>query len=426
MQADSGTRVPQGGTPRVLLIDDSELNRELLRRRFENVGVLVETAADGESGWARFQQQPFEIVVTGLGTSSLDGIGLTRRIRSAASRNATVPVLLVTAVGTFSSAVAAGRAGVTDGFPLNEAGLRSLVARALDLLDSEKPQVPYVLLGSSMGISGVRERLRGVAPLCTPVLISGEQGSGHAEAVAYLHALSGETVLQLHRVDCTASPSIGWVPDRGLWHLEEVQELSRDAQLMCKRWISERQAANDGGEVRLIASTTKDLNSLASRMLFLPDLARDLCQFEIRLPPLRERRDDLPKLISAILEVVGDRIGRPGLGISGRAVDLLCGRAWWGNLVELASVLESLAAFSSGLEITEAQAELVLVDSDPIVRAARERAQIEREQLLRLMKDCRGNITHMAERLKVDRGTIRYRLRKYGLHSSVSKKFRDL
>jgi len=332
MQADSGIRAAQAGAPRVLLVDDSESNRELLRRRFENAGVLVETAADGEAGWARFQQQPFEIVVTGLGMSNLDGIGLTRRIRSAASRNARVPVLLITAVGTFSSAVAAGRAGVTDGFHLNEVGLRSLVARVLDLLDSERPQIPYVLLGSSIGISRVRERLRGVAPLCTPVLISGEHGSDHPEVVGYLHALSGINSLQLHRVDCTTSPNIGSVPDRGSWHLEEVHELSRDAQLMCQRWISRREAANDGGEVRLIASTTKDLSSLASRMLFLPDLARDLCQFEIRLPPLRERRDDLPKLISAILEVVGDRMGRPGLGISSRAVDLLCGRAWWGNL----------------------------------------------------------------------------------------------
>jgi DNA-binding NtrC family response regulator len=160
-------------------------------------------------------------------------------------------------------------------------------------------------------------------------------------------------------------------------------------------------------------------------MAFSPVLARELCQFEIRLPPLRERRDDLPKLISAILEVVGERIGRPGLGISCKAIELLSGRAWWGNLVELMSVLESLAAFSPGLEISEAQAELVLVDSDPIVRAARERAQVEREQLLLALKTCRGNITHMAELLKVDRGTVRYRLRKYGLLPSSIRKTKD-
>jgi len=194
--------------------------------------------------------------------------------------------------------------------------------------------------------------------------------------------------------------------------------------MFCYHWIEERKIGRRSRDVRLIASTTKDLTGLAARMAFLPDLARELCQFEIRLPPLRERRDDISMLICAILEVVGERIGRPGLGISSKAIDLLSGRLWWGNVVELMSVLESLAAFSSGLEISEAQAELVLVDSDPIVRAARERAQVERDQLLKALKDCRGNITHMAEQLKVDRGTIRYRLRKYGLHYST-RKFRD-
>lgn len=82
---------------------------------------------------------------------------------------------------------------------------------------------------------------------------------------------------------------------------------------------------------------------------------------------------------------------------------------------ELEDVIESLAAFCSGKEITESQTELVLVDSDPWVRAARERTSREREQLLRLWEECGGKITYMAERLKVDRGTIRYRLRKYGI-----------
>jgi len=422
---DSGTGCC-GAPARVLLVGASELSRELLCPQLQAVGMSVETALDGEIAWNLFQQQSFEVVVTDLRLSKLDGIGLTRRLRSPASRDPCVPIFLITAVGTLSSVVAAGRAGVTDGFPLTEIGIRSLVARALSLLGTVRPRTPNVLLGSSSAIISVRERLSSVAPLGTPVLISGESGSGHSEAVAYLHALSSASGSVLHRVNCTSAPNLHEVPDQGSWHLEEVQELSREAQLMCEKWISRSKIGSDTREVRLIATTTKDLSALASRMLFLPELARELCRFEIRLPPLRERRDDLPMLISGILEALAARMGRPGLGISSKAVELLSGRAWWGNIAELASVLESLAAFSSGLEITEAQAELVLVDSDPIVRAARERAQVEREQLLRLWKDCHGNITHMAERLKVDRGTIRYRLRKHGLLPSVSRKFRDL
>jgi transcriptional regulator of acetoin/glycerol metabolism len=89
--------------------------------------------------------------------------------------------------------------------------------------------------------------------------------------------------------------------------------------------------------------------------------------------------------------------------------------------VELDSVLESLAAFAPGLEITPQQAELVFLDSDPKVRVAREQARLERDHLLKLFGECRGNYTRMAEKLNVDRGTVRYRLRKYGiLPSSVS------
>jgi len=415
---------PDATAARILICADGESTQRLLCSQFESIGVSVEVAGDGEIAWNLFQHKSFEIVVTDLEMPKLDGIGLTRRIRSGTSRNASVPILLVTAIGTLSSAVSAGRAGVTDAFALDKVGIKSLTTRILELLEAERPRTPYVLLGSSPAITGVRERLHGVAPLDTPVLISGESGVGHSQAVAYLHAMGSVSDFPINRVDCTSTPNIETIRDPGFWHLDEVHELSREAQMFCYHWIEERKIGRRSRDVRLIASTTKDLTGLAARMAFLPDLARELCQFEIRLPPLRERRDDISMLICAILEVVGERIGRPGLGISSKAIDLLSGRLWWGNVVELMSVLESLAAFSSGLEISEAQAELVLVDSDPIVRAARERAQVERDQLLKALKDCRGNITHMAEQLKVDRGTIRYRLRKYGLHYST-RKFRD-
>jgi DNA-binding NtrC family response regulator len=400
---------------RVLLVDDRELGRELLRARLARAGYDVTAAASGEEAWTRFQERPFDLVVTDLRMPGLDGIGLIRRLRSAASREPRVPVLLVTAFGTLSSAAAAGRAGVTDCFAFDHAGIDELVARCEELLAADEPTLPLELLGQGAAVAAARDRVRSVATLHTPVLVSGERGTGHAEVIAYLHAFAQRPAETLRRVECSVDP--GATPDAadGACHLAEIQDLSPDAQAAWRRFLVEAQLREEPSRSRVLASTTKDLRVLAAQQRFAPDLARELCQFEIWLPPLRERRDDLPKLVEAMIARVAERIGRPGIGIAQPALERLCACAWWENFPELEAVLESLAAFAPGLEITESQAELVLLDSDPVARAARERARSEREQLLSLLDECGGNFTHMADRLKVDRGTIRYRLRKHGI-----------
>jgi DNA-binding NtrC family response regulator len=199
------------------------------------------------------------------------------------------------------------------------------------------------------------------------------------------------------------------------WLLEEVQDLSQKSQEAWRRFIANNAHPTNHVKGRVIATTTRDLRVLGAQRRFDAALARDLSQFEVWLPPLRERREDLPELISALLEEVSGRLGRGNLAITPRAMERLCACAWWENFVELERTLESLAAFAPGGEINEADAELVMIDSDPVMRAARDRMRSEREELLRLLDECGGNFTRIAGRLKVDRGTVRYRLRKHGL-----------
>jgi DNA-binding NtrC family response regulator len=200
-----------------------------------------------------------------------------------------------------------------------------------------------------------------------------------------------------------------------LWYLEEVSDFSLIDQDIWYRRIVQSRLWSDVNQTRFVASTTEDLRTLAKQRRFSAEFARELCQFEVWLPPLRERREDFPELILSTLKIVGERIGRPEMSIAAKAIDHFSAFAWWDNFAELETVLESLAAFTPGSEITAQQAELILLDSDPKARAARERARCERTQLLTLFAECGGNYTRMAERLNVDRGTIRYRLRKYGL-----------
>jgi len=402
-------------SPCVLVVDDCEPNRELLKRLLEREGIAVHTAPDGDAGWRLFQSRPFDLVVTDLQMPKVDGIGLCRRIRAARSPEARAPIFMITAFGTLSEAAAAGRAGVTDCFLLDDEGLEALLARVRSLVRAERPPTPCELLGASPAIAAARERIESVAELETPVLITGEPGTRHAVAASHLHARSRLAREPFRLIPCSTERRAPRDSEPGTWFLEEIQDLAPDDQLAWHEAILADEEGRAAHRTRVIASTTWDLRVLAARKQFSPELARDLCNFEIWLPPLRERREDLPKLIELLLERVCERIGRPRLSLSGRAAERLCGCAWWGNFPELEDALQSLAAFAPDLEITDEQAQLVLSDSDPIARAARERMRSEREQLLRVLEECGGNFTRMAERLAVDRGTIRYRLRKYGI-----------
>jgi len=400
----------------VLLVVDHEATRDLLRHQLERAAFVVAAAHSGKAARGLFQQQSFDLVVIDLRTPPIDGISLIRWIRSARSRGPRIPILLLTGLRSLSSAVAAGRAGVTDCFPLDDEGISAMVGRAFELISiDDPPTVPTALRGSTPSIIAARERILCVAELNTPVLITGEKGLGHAEVAAYLYALGRFTGWSFRRVT-SSSDWVTWSMDSAMWYLEEINDFSLEAQVAWYQHILE--TGLGGGEnhrVRFVASTTEDLRMLAKERRFSSDFARDLCQFEVWLPPLRERRDDFPELVHSALETVGVRIGRPEVGIATEAIDRLSACPWWENFVELETVLESLAAFTPGLEITAQQAELVLLDSDPKTRAARERARHERAELLTLLEECGGNYTRMAERLNVDRGTIRYRLRKYGI-----------
>lgn len=375
------------------------------------VGLAVGEAMPPHLAWERFQRGAFRCVVTDLGGAAHEGLTLLRRVRSPESRDSRVPVMLISDACTLSIAAAAGRSGVSDCFALTTSGISSLVTRIARMTEVARLPLPIALLGQSPAVTAARDRIASLIHLDTSVLISGERGTGHWQVGQHLHASGKLAQLPLQRVDCTAHPDARAHGAPSTWFLEEVQDLTPPAQNAWRHFIRERQGI--GG--RVIASTTRDLCVLAGRGAFDANLARDLSQFEVWLPPLRERRDDFPKLIHSILASVGERLGRPAATISPRAIERLCTSAWWENFADLDRALESLAAFALGGEISESDADLVVVESDPVARAARERIRSEREELVRLVDECGGNFTRIAERLKVDRGTVRYRLRKHGL-----------
>jgi two-component system response regulator PilR (NtrC family) len=400
-------------SPRALLAGLPSSRIDAIASGLAGAGLEVAGPMAGDAAWESFEDVSYDLVIADLHAPELTGLALLRRIRSAQSRDSRVPVFLMSPDFTPSIAAAAGRAGVTDCFSLDEAGVSALIASARALFEASRAPIPYVLLGGSTQATDARERVLALAELDTPVLLSGERGLGQWQIASFLHRSGKLADSPLRCVDCTAQPDAEPGGEPGTWFLEEIQDLSPKAQLAWHEHI----ASSDRtlGSFRLIASSNRDLRALTAHRQFSPDLSRALAQFEVVLPPLRERREDLPKLLRSVLEVVAERIGRPSIDIAPGGVERLCAHAWWQNFDELESTLESLTAFATTGEITEAAAELVIIDSDPVTRAARDRLRSEREQLLRLLDEHGGNFTRIAEHLKVDRGTIRYRLRKHGL-----------
>lgn len=398
----------------ILLVDDRDFSRELVEQELVEAGYAVVSAADGEEAWDLFQERRFDLVISDIQMPRLDGLGLLRRIRSASSPNPQVPVILFTAYGSLSTATAAGRAGATDCFPLSEAGIPELIPRVRRVLETRRPDLPEVLLGESGAIRSLRKRLLALAPLHTPVLVSGEQGTGKDAVVSYLHGMSRFAADPFHVVKCDAGSACE-VPSHGGVYLDEVQRLSPEAQAFWRDRILELDRRGYEATLRVLASTSGDLHVRTNEGAFDPELSRLLCRFEVALPPLRQRRKDIPILTRTLLQHAARSLGRHELELSEAALAQIQRHAWEGNLHSLADVVGALAASTTHGLVPDDEVARVLDQFDPVARAIRRREREEREQLIQLLEDCGGNYSRMAEALEVDRKTIVYRLRKHGL-----------
>lgn len=409
---------PQG---LILLADDRPHSRDLLAAELEEAGYRVIPCTDGEQAWASFRKERFDLVVTDLRMPRADGMMLLRRIRSTASPDPGVPVILVSAYGTLSTAVDAGRAGVTDFFPFNDRGIEELVERVRQMMERRDPQPPPALAGSSAAIADARRRVLAVSSSEAPVLIRGPWHAGHHQVAAYIHQLSHGSRGRLVVVRCEAeSPPASFEP--GTIHLEGIELLSASAQQFWLRTLGQLEAGAAPGRTRLVASTCADLQLLADEGRFERRLAERLQRFAIALPSLRDRREDLPELIAAYLPRIGARLGRADCQMASAAIRRLGEHTWEENLFELERVLESLVAFSPRGSISLRDVEAVLSEvGNPLERIAERRRNEERRLLLQLYER-HGSYSGVARELGITRNAAKYRLAKHSLLSSVPRK----
>jgi two-component system, NtrC family, response regulator AtoC len=448
----SPTRSEVGmGHRRILVVDDDPASRELLRKVLATEGHQVVQAGDGREALAELQRQPADLVVSDIRMPDLDGVQLLERMREVAPD---VPVILVTAFGDVEGAVEAIRRGAFDYLakPYDVDGIRLLVRRALaqSALVVENRELrrqvrdKYRLegiVGRSEAMLQVFKTAARVAGSDATVLIEGESGTGKELVARAIHASSTRAAHPFVAVDCGAiaegvleSELFGHARGaftgaqtsrRGLFEeashgtlfLDEMGDVGPALQARLLRALQEGEIRRVGAnepvqvDVRVLAATNKDLARLVKEGKFREDLFYRVNVVTIRLPPLRERREDVPLLA----EHFAAKHGRDeGAAVTPEARELLLAYDWPGNVRELENVIaRALALNRSGLVVPEDLPER-LRGLPPAVPppGSSERltlAEVERRYAAQILAETGGNKTRAAEVLGIDRKTL-YRI----------------
>ncbi len=379
------------GDVRVLVIDDEESIRKMLRVCLEGAGYRVTLAPTGEAGVSAAKRSPPDVALVDLRLGGMDGIAVTRAL---AQEVPTAAVVIMTAYATIDNAVDAMRAGAADYLPkpFTPAQVLHVVHKAVEAAGL-RAELAELKGASSRGVrsrfetrsAALRDALTvaaRVAATDATVLLLGETGTGKGVLARHVHALSTRAARPFVTVNCAViSPSlienelfghargaftgadsarVGHVEvaGNGTLFLDEVGDLPREAQGKLLRLLEEHEYVRVGdteprrSDARVIAATHRDLKAAVAAGAFREDLFYRLNVVTIRVPALRERREDIPELAQAILADLSAQHRRQALTLDPAATAALAAYAWPGNLRELVNVLERAVILAGGGVIT--------------------------------------------------------------------------
>jgi len=444
----------------ILLIDDDDSLRRVMEFSLTDAGHKVETAASGEEGLRLFEKVSFDAVITDITMPGLNGMEVLARVRA---RDADLPVIMITAYGTIENAVQAMKEGAFDYItkPFNRDELRMTLEKALRLRRLEKENVELraeitdryrfeSIVGSSDKIKGVLDLAGRVAGSDATVLITGERGTGKELLAKGIHFNSPRSAGPFVAVNCAAIPETlieselfghvkgaftGAVKDKegkfeladgGTILLDEIGDLRVDLQAKILRVLQERMVDRVGGskpipiDVRVIASTNRDIEQAIKEGKFREDLYDRINVVALHIPPLRERKEDIPLLAKHFL----NKFGRNAqVSMNEEAFGVLVSYGWPGNVRELESVIERASVLKRGDIITPADLpdklkkekggieNIILNLPDDGIALE----DLEKSLIIKALEKHKGNQTRAAEYLGITRPTLIYRMEKYGL-----------
>ncbi|HET8744443.1 MAG TPA: sigma-54 dependent transcriptional regulator [Ramlibacter sp.] len=480
--------MPQpAAAPRVLVVDDEPDLRTLYELTLLREGYRVDAAGTLAEGWGLLQEQRFDAVITDMRLP--DGLGLELLHRMAAHQRPE-RCIVMTAYGSAENAVEALKAGAFDYLtkPVDLKQFRAVVASAIQECGApERPRSPGMpraaaaearpsgtaalqrLVGDSAPMRQVKERIAKVARSMAPVLVRGESGTGKELVARAIHACSHRADGPFVAVNCSAIPETlleaeffgarkgsytGATADRegyfqaargGTLFLDEIGDLPLPMQSKLLRAIQERSVRPLGStqeepvDVRIVSATHKDLGADVQASRFRQDLFYRLNVIEILVPPLRERREDLPALCEALLARIAHDTGLPAPQLSPQVLAQLQAHPLPGNVRELENLLHRALALSDGSELqvdlspsTAAAVAAGGSEAAPVPQPAAEQAAVpsdlqayldqqEREILVKALRETNFNRTAAAQRLGLSLRQIRYRIARLAIATPGSE-----
>ena len=444
----------RGETKRVLVVDDEADIRELLDFTLARMGLQADCVGSLAEARRMLASQRYQLCLTDMRLPDGDGLELVRLI---ADTVADLPVAVITAHGSAENAVCALKAGAFDYIakPVSLDQLRGMVKSALELPGPEATADMgggSALLGESAAIEQVRNLIDRVARSQAPVHITGESGSGKELAARLIHTLGARRDRAFVPVNCGAIPEnlmesefFGYrkgaftgasddrdgffqVADRGTLFLDEVAELPLTMQVKLLRAIQEKRVrkvgatGEEGVDVRVICATHQDLKTLVERGRFRQDLFYRLNVIELRMPALRECREDIPMLARHILDRLARAADLTPPALTAAALEALQSYPFPGNVRELENVLERALAMMAGARIDAVDLNLAPPQPGGIAATAAGGSlqdhldQVERQAILEALKQSNDNRTAAARLLGVTFRSLRYRMARLGMN----------
>lgn len=454
--------------PKVLVADDEENVRLDLRLRLAREGFEVVTVETASAALEALQSDTPDVVLCDLLMPGLDGLGFLAQQRALGPPAARIPAILMSAHADVETALKAVELGAVDYLPkpartdevvfrlrraLEVSGLRAENAELRAKLDDGGGSFGGIIAGSE-AMQRVFTTIRKVANFKTTVLIQGESGTGKELVARALHEQSGRRGRRFVAVNCGAIPEqlletelFGHVrgafsdatrdrrglfeeADGGTFFLDEIGELPLPLQVKLLRVLQEEEVRRVGEsrshkvDVRVVAATVRDLAAEVRAGRFREDLFYRLNVLTLRLPPLRERADDIPLLIEHFVRVLNRKLGTQAEGVTPTAGRLLARYAWPGNVRELENTIERALVLADGalVDVDDLPPKLRQAD-DPVRRAVdeselsvkRATRQIEEALIRKALEATGGNRTRAAELLELSPRALLYKIKEFGL-----------
>jgi len=436
---------------RLLIVDDELSVRDSLGKWFGEEGYEVETAESASDAMTKLAEGKWHAALVDIKMHGTDGIELQRRMHEI---DPDLVVIMMTGYASVETAVAALKNGAYDYVtkPLDPDEISHLVKKALAHKQTEQENVrlretvaeaarPEDIVGQSTLMNHVYDAIETVGPTDATVLITGESGTGKELVARAIHHASPRKFHPLVVIHCGAiteslleSELFGHekgaftgaqyrkkgkfeIAEGGTVFLDEIGDISLKTQTDLLRVLQEREIVRVGSNLpikvdfRCIAATNKDLERMIEEGSFRPDLFYRLNVFRIELPPLRDRRDDIPILVNYFVQKFSQQMNKKIRRVSPGAMNLLQQQAWAGNVRELENAVERAMVVAQEPEIRESDFVFkVAVVPNGVPKSL---AEIERAHILRTLESVKWNQTRAAEILEIDRVTLHHKLKKY-------------